>query len=93
MLYTTNFLSLHLVQQLNILMDSEDAVWLVVDISKSPNGTCTVNNQTYNKYSLFYTIPKDLPVENEAYQVKKKKKKSFFEQWWEKTCSNWHILL
>lgn len=58
-------------------ISSEDAVQLVVDISKSPNRTCTANNQTYNKYSLFYTIPTYLPVENEAYQVKKKKKKLF----------------
>lgn len=60
-------------------ISSEDAVQLVVDISKSPNRTCTANNQTYNKYSLFYTIPIDLSVGNEVYKVKKKKR-SFLEQ-------------
>ncbi|GAN04704.1 hypothetical protein MAM1_0071d04168 [Mucor ambiguus] len=63
------------IKQLNIFMESfgktntKDAIKLVADISKSPNGTFTTNNHTYNKYSLYYTIPAGLPIENESYQV------------------------
>lgn len=50
-------------------INSENAIKLVADISEAPNGTYSVNGHTYNKYSLYYTIPSSLSVENEAYQV------------------------
>ncbi|KAF1797828.1 hypothetical protein V8B55DRAFT_1568087 [Mucor lusitanicus] len=49
--------------------NSEEAIKLVADISKAPNGTYNTKNHTYNKYSLYYTIPSSLPLEDEAYQV------------------------
>ncbi|CAO0799224.1 unnamed protein product [Mucor circinelloides] len=63
------------IKQLNIFMESfgkinsDDAIKLVADISKAPNGTYTANGHTYNKYSLYHTIPASLPIENEAFQV------------------------
>ncbi|KAK4509059.1 uncharacterized protein ATC70_007409 [Mucor velutinosus] len=63
------------IKQLNIFMDSfgkinsEVAIKLVADISKAPNGTYNANDHTYNKYSLYYTIPASLPIENEAFQI------------------------
>lgn len=50
-------------------INSDDAIKLVADISKAPNGTYTANGHIYNKYSLYHTIPPSLPIENEAFQV------------------------
>ncbi|KAL9540427.1 hypothetical protein MBANPS3_009681 [Mucor bainieri] len=63
------------IKQLNIFMESfgkinsEDAIKLVADISKAPNGTYTTDGHIYSKYSLYYAIPASLPTEDEAYQV------------------------